>query len=588
MSRLLLLPLLVLAAVLPFVESLVAQPPPKPEVAKGKKIAVLVGVNGYLNKPFENLKYAEQDMTDLKVRLTKAGFDVILLLGSEAGDKEASRANIAAVLLDKREDNPRYAFRDVTGEDDQVLVAFSGHGEQIEVLEKEDGGKAEKREVPFFCPKRAESGTPSTMVSMNEVLKTFNGGKAKALLLVDACRSFAENREGTKGAVIDRKRVDSLRPNVGGMFAASDRQAAREHEKAGTDGHGLFFQAVLEAMDHEKCRDRDGNVVWSRMTDEIGDTVTRKSKELFPKLRDDEHQVPQPFGGFPRKFVLAAAVAPPGAERKGGEEVEFAVADGVKMRFCWIPPGESQLGSPKTERDAVMKNGDYKEEPEWLKAEAEVVRGKYMENKGFWLAKYPVTQAEWTAVMGTVPFAFRKDGEGADRVKGMDTSRFPAEQVSWDDAQELLGKVNGRAGVAGAFGKGAKLVLPHEDRWEYAYRGGKAKKPAYYWGEALSSTEANCDGNYPFGTTDKEEYLKRPTKVGAYESKTKHPWGLCDMSGNVYQWCDNKYSNESQNRVLRGGTWSSSARNCRAATRFFNAPVNRGNTCGFRVCVVLD
>ena len=248
------------------------------------------------------------------------------------------------------------------------------------------------------------------------------------------------------------------------------------------------------------------------------------------------------------------------------------------------------MGSPKAERDAVMKAGDYKEEQEWLKAEAEGVRGKYLERKSFWLGKYPVTQGEWTSVMGEKKewIYFRNDGEGAADVKGLDTSRFPAERVSWDDAQDFLAKANKRAGAATAFGTGAKLVLPHEDRWEYAYRGGKAKKTAYYWGDELNGDKANCEGNSPFGTTDKGEYLKRPTKVGAYESKAPHPWGLCDMSGNVFQWCDNKYSSDSMSRVLRGGSWNFNAWRCRAAYRFNSPPGRRDGDFGFRVCVFLD
>ena len=306
MSRAL-LPLMTVAGLLLAGGSLRAQPA-KAEPKKAKKIAVLIGVNEYQNKPFVNLKYAEQDMTDLKGKLEQAGFTVVLLLGSAGGEQEASRANIAATLIDTREENRRFAFRDVTSEDDQVLVAFSGHGEQIEVEEDDGAGRVVKREVPHFCPKRAETGKPSTQVSLNAVLRTFDGGKAKALLLVDACRVYSANREGTKGAIIDRKRVDALRPNVGGMFAASDRQAAREHDKV---KHGLFFHAVLQAIESEKCRDKDGNVVWSRMTDEVADAVAAKSMELFPTLKDDEHQVPQPFGGFPRKFVLATRLVRP-------------------------------------------------------------------------------------------------------------------------------------------------------------------------------------------------------------------------------------------------------------------------------------
>ncbi len=562
----LLLPLIALAAVLPFVESVSAQP--KAEVRKGKKIAVLVGVNEYLNKPLENLKYAEQDMIELKEKLEKAGFTVIMLLGSGTGDAEASRKNIHATLIDKREENPTFAFRDVTSEEDTILIAFSGHGEQIEIDEADDEGKKAQREVPFFCPKRAESGKPSTQVSLNEVLRTFNGGKAKALLLVDACRSYAKNLESTKGAVIDRKRVDSLRPNVAGMFACSDRQRAIESPGAGAKGHGLFFYGVLQAMDHEKSRDGEGNVVWTRMVDEIADTVQAKSKELFPNMADDYRQVPQPFGGFSRKFVLVAAAA--AGEPKAGEVRKFEVAAGVFMEFCYIPKGKATLGSPKEEKD---RGEDEKEH-------------EYEEKAGFWLGKYTVTQGEWTGVMGKNPSYFVPTEATVKKAGIADTTRFPAEQVSWDDIcgklgaggdDTFLGKLNARAGVVKAFGGKAKFVLPHEDRWEYACRGGKGNKQAYYWGNELTKAEANFGNN-----------VGRTTAVGEYEKAAKHPWGLCDMSGNVFQWCDNLYSTSSTSRVLRGGSWYSFPVYCRAAFRNGLAPADRYDIVGFRLCAVLD
>jgi len=261
-------------------------------------------------------------------------------------------------------------------------------------------------------------------------------------------------------------------------------------------------------------------------------------------------------------------------EPKAGEVRKFEVAAGVFLEFCYVPKsnGKVTLGSPETEKD---REKDEKEH-------------EYEERSGFWLGKYAVTQGEWTGVMGTTPFWFHKDGQGAKDVAGLVTSRFPAERVSWEDARDFLGKLNGRSGVAKAFGAKAKFVLPHEDRWEYAYRGGLGNARPFYWGDELNGDKANCNGEYPYGTTAKGEYKRRPTAVGEYESQAKHPWGLCDMSGNVWQWCENEYSNDNKSRVLRGGSWNHLAWNCRAAIRNDLAPANRHFIVGFRVCVALD
>ncbi len=139
-----------------------------------------------------------------------------------------------------------------------------------------------------------------------------------------------------------------------------------------------------------------------------------------------------------------------------------------------------------------------------------------------------------------------------------------------------------------ASGQSGKFVLPHEDQWEYACRGDKGNKQAYYWGDALNGTEANCDGNYPFGSTTKGSYLERTCSVDHTNSGkyVKHPWGLCHMSGNVYQWCSNKY--DDKNYVRRGGSWIDVAWHCRSAFRFSDEPDLYSSYNGFRVCLPLE
>ncbi|HEV3439609.1 MAG TPA: formylglycine-generating enzyme family protein [Gemmata sp.] len=287
----------------------------------------------------------------------------------------------------------------------------------------------------------------------------------------------------------------------------------------------------------------------------------------------------------------ARSAAPVPKGPKAGEELEFEIADGVKMKFCWSPSGEAQLGSPQAERDAVLKQLiDLKlvtdgKAPDWLSAESEGLRGKYQTN-GFWLGKYPVTQGEWEAVMGNNPSEF--NGKKDNEAKGLNTDRFPVECVSWDDCQKLLEKVNGRGGVAKVFGKAGKFALPHEDQWEYACRGGRGNKQVYYWGDELNGSQANCYGDSPFGAATKGQNLERTCAVeftngGKYE---KHPWGLMHMIGNIWQWCDNKYE-QTDKCVLRGGSWYIYARSCRSAYRFRSVPNSRGYH-GFRVCLSLE
>lgn len=296
---------------------------------------------------------------------------------------------------------------------------------------------------------------------------------------------------------------------------------------------------------------------------------------------------------------------------KAGDEKEFEIAAGVKMKFCWIPTAECQLGSQKAERDAVRKQytemfeqlkkakqdmnvqPDLKTMEEMLDAEAEEVRGKFS-SKGFWLGKYPVTQGEWKAVMGENPSWFQPEGRGKDKLqkdKIMDTSRFPVEFVSWEGCQEFLEKLNKRGGTVQVFGQAGKFVLPHENEWEFASRGGKGNKQPYYWGNELNGTQANCHGmTEPYGTETKGQFLGRTCAVddtngGKYE---KHPWGLCHILGNVFQWCENKSSQSKDEYVLCGGSWLNFPRNCRSAFRLTLPNYRFGFDYGFRVCLRPD
>jgi len=327
---------------------------------------------------------------------------------------------------------------------------------------------------------------------------------------------------------------------------------------------------VLESL--AEAKKPGAEVTWEALVPQIRKKVTALTADLDKDTPEDRRQRPQYIGNFTRDPVLVAAGIAPPAEPKPGEEREVEIADGVKMTFCYIPKGKATLGSPKDEKD---RDDDETEH-------------EYEEKVGFWLGKYEVTQVQWEKVMGDNPSWFSATGDRKERMVGLKTDSFPVETVSWDDCQKFLAKVNDRGGAGKVFGKNGKFVLPHEDRWEYAYRGGKGNKTAFYWGDTLNGDKANCDGNYPYGTTDKGEYKQRTTAVGEYEKAAPHPWGLCDMSGNVREWCDNKYSSDGTSRVLRGGSWLNHAWLCRAASRDYYAPDYRDINFGFRVCVVLD
>jgi formylglycine-generating enzyme required for sulfatase activity/serine/threonine protein kinase len=261
---------------------------------------------------------------------------------------------------------------------------------------------------------------------------------------------------------------------------------------------------------------------------------------------------------------------------------------GMKLELVLVPAGEFMMGAPDAEPGSLPE-----EKPQH--------RVKISNN--FYMGKYPVTQEQFKKIMGWNPSFFSAGvfpaGEGRTQVAGMDTSRFPVENASWEDAQEFCEELSIHTGLV--------IGLPTEAQWEYTCRAGTTTP--FHFGTQANGTEENCNGNHPYGTQEKGPYLGRPCPVGFYRP---NPWGLYDMGGNIHQWCADywgeRYYHESPTvdpkgppigtplyrdstktwhmdvRILRGGSWHSGP--CRAAARSRWMQRVRNNQYGFRVICV--
>jgi len=215
----------------------------------------------------------------------------------------------------------------------------------------------------------------------------------------------------------------------------------------------------------------------------------------------------------------------------------------IGMKFNLIPAGSFIMGS---------KDGDLDEE---LVHKATIT-------KPFYIGIYPVTQAEYEAIMGTNPSCF----EGDDR---------PVEMVTWHDAKEFCRKLSEK--------EGRTYRLPTEAEWEYACRAGTTTE--YYWGDRVDDAylwyRDNSDGQtHPVG------------------QRVPNPWGLFDMSGNVWEWCEDQYDRNyhiispetdpmgpprGSRRVARGGCWFLSAFYARSSNRNHYGGMDSLYYIGFRI-----
>ena len=217
---------------------------------------------------------------------------------------------------------------------------------------------------------------------------------------------------------------------------------------------------------------------------------------------------------------------------------------GVKMEFVLIPAGSFMMGSETSRPD---------EKP----------TTKVIITKPFYLGKFEVTQEQWQTLMGT----------NNGYYKG---TNLPVEQVSWNDCQEFVGKLNGKV-------RGYEFRLPTEAEWEYACRAGTATE--YSHGDGATNL-----ADYAWFTGNAE---KRTHPVG---EKKPNPWGLHDMHGNVWEWCQDWYgpypggevtdpigAQSGTTRVIRGGSWSHGGRDLWSSFRLRFRSDFRFRSIGVRV-----
>jgi len=188
-------------------------------------------------------------------------------------------------------------------------------------------------------------------------------------------------------------------------------------------------------------------------------------------------------------------------------------------------------------------------------------------SRPFYVGRYEVTQEQYAKVMGENPSRF-PDPSG------------PVENVSWEEAKAFCEKLSQL--------ENAVYRLPSEAEWEYACRAGTQTE--FYWGDAFDTSYFWC--GYNSG--------RRPHPVGKAKPNR---WGLYDMSGNVWEWCEDWYAEDAYTsssevdprgpergswRVVRGGSWWGTPEDCRSANRLGYAPQRRLETIGFRVCRVIE
>ncbi len=232
-----------------------------------------------------------------------------------------------------------------------------------------------------------------------------------------------------------------------------------------------------------------------------------------------------------------------------GDEITINLGDGVDMTFVWVPEGSFYMGSIDNEPHSQSH-----ERPRHL----------VTLTQGFWMGKYEVTQEQWLHIMGNNPSHFQGDN-------------LPVENVSWNDAQQLITELN--------IHRWETFSLPTEAQWEYAARGGV---PDHIY------SGSNACALVGWYNVTSQGHTRMVGMLGSND------WGLKDMSGNVWEFCQDWYGDypfgavtdptgpvSGKNHIIRGGSWYNDDSSLRSACRGVSPPDGANSLMGFRLVMHL-
>ncbi len=480
------------------------------------------------------LKNPANDARDMAVALKRVGFDVTILTDATQSQMENAVRDFGTKLR----------------QGGVGLFYYAGHGVQV---------AGENYLVPVNAVIQSEGDVKYGSVNAGLVLaKMEDAGNGLNIVILDACRSnpYARSfRTANEGLAKMDAPTGSLI-----SYATAPGSVASD----GTGRNGVFTRHLLENMEEPGLpisevlmRVRQGvvketgkkQVPWEASS-LIGQFYFAASAASYatPATQNLKAAAEAEAAAKKQLPLLALPPAPkqsPGAAPASGSPGQTWRDPMTQMEFVWVPEGNFEMGCGSWGGKCYN----------WEKPLHRV------RLNGFWLAKYTVTQGQWQKEMESNPSYFKKG------------DNYPVEQVSWNDAKEFISKLNAKGST--------KFRLPTEAEWEYAARsGGRAEmfaggddidRVAWYRGNSARST-------HPVGT-------KAPNGLGLY-----------DMSGNVWQWCEDVYATYSSgvqdnpvangdgsSRVYRGGSMHDEPSFVRTVGRSNGTPDSRGVSLGFRL-----
>jgi formylglycine-generating enzyme required for sulfatase activity len=573
--------------------------------------AIVVGIDRYDFLPEKgHLQFAGQDALAMQRFLCQnTGFsaDRVLLCGNE-GSRIATKAVLRDILLHEV-NHPQRAQNA-----DNLWFFFSGHG-MAEHLMTIDANPRDLTETAIsiqFVAKCLRNCKAKNIVLILDMCRDENPdpGRKNIAEMEAALRQLAKDQEGQQGIVT--------------LLSCSEGESSYEIAGLGEDknlGQGAFTHALLEGLCENttpkalekylarripelhqaagKVRKQVPVIIpepgWkyelpilshyatasdvsslkdlatdAELDDRDFETAIRLWKQINELAIDpaDRRRAMNKIIDLTQRFHQTG-ISPAKAELPRPPFFSVSLEDNLDLEMVRIPAGRFMMGSPDDEVDRFSNEGPQ----HWVTVPE------------FYFGKYPVTQAQWKAIAHQ-PSISRELKLDPSIFKG---DNLPVESISWYEAVEFCQRLSKWTGQV--------YRLPSEAEWEYACRAGT--KTPFHFGNTISTEVANYDGNYAYGQGTKGIYREQTTVVGSLE--VDNAFGLYDMHGNVWEWCEDDYHDnyeealgissawldleqkENSGKILRGGSWHDLPNYCRSAGRNWDNSDDHLFSIGFRV-----
>jgi formylglycine-generating enzyme required for sulfatase activity/serine/threonine protein kinase len=449
----------------------------------------------------------------------------------------------------------------------------------IPAAENGDAFTAERKEIEGLW----QAGERALAKKANpEALAAFGAVTKKSQTLVGALQQWRQAREAQVSATkawegvryVDRgqkfgEKLNAIEAQLRLATGLLDSKSSPEARKAFAEVENASLELKKADEQRQQAREVWAQAEKARQRAEQADAENQRALEWGEILRQ-AHRARECFDEGDMKEALRRWQEVQRICEKVLADIP-EIQNSIAMRLVRIPAGRFRMGSPKDEEGREDNEG-----PQHM---VEI-------SQWFYLGKFEVTQEQYRKVMNQDPSWFSTTNKGLEDKVFADTSDFPVDSVSWNDAVKFCQELSKRPEERKA---GRRYELPTEAEWEYACRGGT--DTPFYFGRSASSEQAQCN------------HQERTCRVGQFATRAPHPWGLCDMHGNVAEWCQDRYErfayksaatrdphgpDQGEQRVLRGGSYGNEARRCRAAFRSGALPSYNANGVGFRVRVRLD